>query len=354
MNGPIRRVAAGLFASFAILVLFVTWYQVVRADELRTDPRNARPALTERGRERGLIVASDGTVLARSVLDPDDQRSYLRLYPEGEAFTHVVGYTSFLVGNSGIEAAYTDELRSRRDLTISDLVAALLGQDLRPGSVELTLDTELQKTAFAALGGNRGAVVALDPRSGAVLAMVSTPSFDPALLAGDDAVAQWEMLLSDPAQPVRDRSSRELYAPGSTFKTVVTATALDTDVAGPGTSFADPTEFPLPGSTATISNATGRPCNDGETATLLQAFVRSCNTIYADLAIELGSCGHRRHRYRARVQPGPGLRVAHSPGGLGHCRTGPGPRSPRAEWHRGTFRSRDAVTYGDGGRRGGQ
>jgi penicillin-binding protein A len=261
----------------------------VRADELRDDPRNPRPALAERGKERGLIVTTDGTVVARSVIDPNDPRSFMREYPEGEAFAHLVGYTSFLVGSSGLEAAYAPDLRSRRDLTISDIVGALLGQDLRPNSIEITVDPELQRAALAELGANQGAVVALDPSTGALLAMVSTPSFDPTLLLGDDAAEQWEALLTDPTQPARDRATRELYAPGSTFKTVVAAAALDTGAAGPGTTFEDPVEFQLPGSDATISNANERACNDGQTATMLQAFVRSCNTIFADLTIQLGA-----------------------------------------------------------------
>ncbi len=289
MNGPIRRVAIGIFTCLALLLAGVTWYQVVRADELRADPRNARPALSERGKERGLIVAVDGTILARSVPDPEDERSFVREYPLGEAFTHLVGYSSFLVGNSGLEAAYSRELRSRRDLTISDLVAAILGEDLRPNSIEVTASPELQAAALEALGDNRGAVVALDPATGAILAMVSTPSFDPAILLGADGSEQWEALLDDPTQPARDRATRELYAPGSTFKTIVAAAALDTGTANPGTTFPDPAEFELPGSSATISNANGKPCNDGRSATMLQAFVRSCNTVFADLAVQLGA-----------------------------------------------------------------
>lgn len=289
MNGPIRRVAVGILVCMSLLLAGVTWYQVVRADELRADPRNARPALTERAKERGLIVARDGTVLARSVEDPSDPRSFLREYPEGQAFAHLIGYSSFLIGNAGLENAYNSDLRSRRDLTITNLVAAILGSDLRPKSIELTVDPALQRAALRQLGENRGAVVALDPRTGAVLASVSTPSFNPELLLGDDAASQWEILLSDDSGPTRDRATREIYAPGSTFKTIVAAAALDTGTAGPGTSFDDPVVFQLPGSDATIANATGRACNDGVSATLLQAFVRSCNTIFADLAIQLGA-----------------------------------------------------------------
>lgn len=289
MNGPIRRVSIGIFLGLALLLAGVTWYQVVRADALRDDSRNPRPALSERGKERGLIVTVDGTVVARSVEDPNDARSFVREYPEGEAFAHLVGYSSFLIGNTALEDVYNSTLRSRRDLTISDMVAAILGSDLRPQSLEVTVDPELQRAALEALGSNRGAIVALDPSTGAVLASVSSPSYDPELLLGDDAAEQWNMLLQADGEPTRDRATLEIYAPGSTFKTVVSAAALDTGTAMPGTTFADPVEFQLPGSDATISNAWGGPCSDGESATMLQAFVRSCNTIFADLAIQLGA-----------------------------------------------------------------
>ncbi|MGH8873153.1 MAG: peptidoglycan D,D-transpeptidase FtsI family protein [Acidimicrobiia bacterium] len=289
MNGPVRRLSIGLFAGFFALLLAVTWIQVINADALKADPRNSRPALSERGKERGLMVTTDGTVVARSVEDPEDPRSFIREYPEGEVFAHVVGYNSFLVGSSGLENAYAQELRSKRDLTISDLVTVILGRDLRPESLEITPNADLQRAAHQALGGLKGGIVALDPRTGAVLAAVSSPSFHPESLLDADAAAVWEGLLADPDGPLLDRATREIYPPGSSFKTVVTAAALDTGAADPNTSFPDPGEFPLPGSTATISNAGGGVCNDGESITLLQAFVVSCNTVFADLSIRLGA-----------------------------------------------------------------
>jgi penicillin-binding protein A len=289
MNGPIRRLSVALFAAMFALLGAVTWYQVVRADELKNDPRNARPALSERGKERGLIVAADGTILAESVADPEDPRDFIRIYPGGSTFVHTVGYSSFLLGNTNLEAAYSDVLRSRRDLTISDLVSVILGRDLRPSSIEVTLDTALQTAAFEALGGRRGAVVAIDPGTGAVLASVSSPSYDPEPLTGDDADTVWNSLLADPMSPLSDRATRELYAPGSTFKAVVSAAAIDTGTAGPETEFPDPVEFDLPESDATISNFGGGVCTNGVSITLLRAFVISCNTTFADLAIQVGA-----------------------------------------------------------------
>ncbi|MEA1904028.1 MAG: penicillin-binding transpeptidase domain-containing protein [Actinomycetota bacterium] len=288
MNGPIRRLGIGVFGLMGVMLLAVTWFQVVRADDLKTDPRNPRPALTERGKERGLIVAADGTIVAQSIEDVEN-RAFIRQYPEGEAFAHTVGYSSFLVGDTGLEAAYSSGLRSRRDLTISDLIGAILGQDLRPKSLEITIDSRLQRAALEALGDRSGAVVALDPRTGAVLASVSTPSFDPESLLANDAAVQWEALLIDPRRPLLDRGTKEIYAPGSTFKTIIAAAGIDTGRVAPGTVFDDPVEFDLPGSEATIANFSGNVCNDGVSVTLLIAFVRSCNTIFADLAIQLGA-----------------------------------------------------------------
>ncbi|MFP3915883.1 MAG: penicillin-binding protein 2, partial [Actinomycetota bacterium] len=195
MNGPIRRLALGLFAGMVVLVGAVTWIQAVQADTYRSDPRNARRAIAQAGKERGIIVTSDGTVVAESVPDEEDPRRFNRTYPEGPLYAHTVGYTSSLVGDSGLEAAYVDELRSRRDLTLSDIVSAILGRELRPRSLRLTLDSRLQGIAWEALGERAGAVVALDPSTGAVLAYVSRPGFDPTLLEGADAAENWEMLL---------------------------------------------------------------------------------------------------------------------------------------------------------------
>jgi peptidoglycan glycosyltransferase len=289
VNRPTRRLATAVLIAFGLLGLMASWVQVVAADTYRLDPRNARFNLAQSGKERGLIVSADGVVLARSDPDPATTGSYLRTYPEGAPFTHVVGYSSLLFGQQGLELAYSDELRSRRDLTISDLISVILGRDLRPLNLQLTIDAELQRLAYEALGSQRGAVVALNPATGAVLAIVSTPSYDPSLLLGTDAATQWQTLLDDPNRPLADRATREIYPPGSTFKTVVATAALESGFATPDTTFPDPAEFPLPGSTATVSNAGGGVCNNGVSTTLLRAFVRSCNTTFARIAVEVGA-----------------------------------------------------------------
>lgn len=289
MNGPMRRMATIVFLAFGALLGALTWFQVIGAEGYRSDPRNVRTALNISGKERGLIVTGDGTVLAESIPNPDDPQAFLRVYPEGSTFAHVAGYTSRLVGSSGLEEAYRDELRSRRDLTISDVIAALFGRDLRPENLLVTLDAELQRAAVAALDGQRGAVVAIDPATGALLAYVSSPTFDPNGFIGNDAVTNRQAVLDDVGEPIRDRAGTELFPPGSTFKAVVAATALETGFAGPETTFPDPAVYELAGSTGTIRNADSGVCGDGVSVTLQAAFVRSCNTIFASLAVTVGA-----------------------------------------------------------------
>src|SRR5665811_464986 len=179
MNGPIRRMALIVFSAFVLLLGSLTWFQVLAADQYRSDPRNVRTALNISGKERGVIITSDGTILAESVPVEGDAQVFERRYPQGAAFAHAVGYASRLVGSDGLEEAYTDQLRSQRDLTISDVISALFGRDLRPENLLVSLDAELQVAAYEALAGQRGAVVAIDPSTGGVLAYVSSPSYDP-------------------------------------------------------------------------------------------------------------------------------------------------------------------------------
>ena len=289
MNGPLRRLGYVVVASFAVLVLAVSYVQVLAADRFRDDPRNERVAIARTGKERGVIVAADGVVLAESVAAAEEQQVFDRLYPGGPPFAHLVGYTSRLFGDTGLESSYADLLRSRRDLTISDLLTALTGGDLRPHRLELTLSSDLQQAVYQALGGQQGAVVALEPRTGAVLALVSSPSFDPAALTGANAAASWEALLADPAAPLSNRATNELYAPASTFKLVVAAAGLDGSIASPDTEYPDEAELDLPGSSVVIRNFSGEPCEDGQTVSLQVAMVQSCNTVFAALAMQLGA-----------------------------------------------------------------
>lgn len=288
MNVSLRRAAYAAFAAFAILVAAVTYIQVVKGPDYKNDPRNARVIAARTGRERGPIVTSDQIVLATSTPSVVDPKLYTRSYPEAGLYAHTVGYTSVLFGAHGLESAWSGELVSDRDATISGVLNGLLGGDTRPRGLRLTLDHELQAVAAEALGNQKGSVVAIDPRTGAVLAMVSYPTFDPNTLVGAGSGEDGKALEDDPDEPLRNRAIDESYAPGSVFKVITAASGLDFGVVSPSSEFPDPVELELPDSDSTISNFNGEVCNDGVSVTLELGFIRSCNTVFAQLGMDIG------------------------------------------------------------------
>ncbi len=289
MNRPIRVLAMGIFAIFTVLVAAVTYHQVIVGPDYRDDPRNVRVAAAITGRERGTIITADGVVVASSEADPDDPLSFRRFYPEGELYVHTVGYSTLLFGDRGVESFRSSELTSDRDATISGVLSALVGGDIRPKGLRLTIEHNLQSVAREALGDQHGAVVALDPRTGAILAMVSTPDFDPNSLIGGNAGPTGDALDADPAEPLLNRATAASYAPGSTFKVITSTAAFEIGVASSGTTFPNPVELELPGSTATISNFNGQACGPGAEVPLSTAFINSCNTIFGMLGMEVGA-----------------------------------------------------------------
>jgi len=288
VNAALRRTAYAALGAFALLVLAVTYVQVIQGPTYRDDPRNARVAASRTGRERGPIVSSDQVVLAVSTPSPDDPKLYVRSYPEGDLYAHTVGYTSVLFGSKGLESAWSGELVSNRDATISGVLNGLLGGDTRPRGLRLTLEHHLQTIAAEALGDQKGAIVAIDPRTGAVLAMVTYPRFDPNTLISPDAAGAGLALESDPDQPLRNRAIDETYPPGSVFKVITAASGLDFGAVSPSTQFPDPLALELPGSESTISNYDGKVCNNGKTVSLEVGFIRSCNTVFAQLGMDIG------------------------------------------------------------------
>lgn len=287
MNLPLRRLGIVLFVAFGVLVASVTYSQVIAGPSYRDDPRNARVVLARAGRERGGILTADGTIVARSVTA--DDRTFTRSYPEGALYAHIVGYISVLFGERGLENEYAGLLSSGRDATISGLLDAFAGKDLRARGLRLTIDHGLQQVADQALGAQQGAVVALDPSTGAILAMVSHPSYDPNLLVTSTDAAVGESLDAEPDQPLLDRALLATYPPGSTFKVITAAAALESGEVTPETLYPNPVTLELPGSTATISNFGGGTCGDGDQASLELAFVLSCNTIFAVVGMEAGA-----------------------------------------------------------------
>jgi peptidoglycan glycosyltransferase len=288
MNVSLRRAAYAMFLAFAVLVGAVTYIQVVRGSEYKNDARNARVVATRTGRERGPILTADEVVLAASTPSSIDPKLYVRSYPEGDLYAHTVGYTSVLFGSTGLESAWSQELVSNRDATLSGVLNGLLGGDTRPRGLRLTLEHDLQKVAAEALGDQKGAIVALDPRTGAVLAMVSYPSFNPNALTGPLSADAGTALENDTDEPLRNRTIDESYAPGSVFKVITTASGLDFGVVSPSSEFPDPIELELPDSDATISNFDKDVCDDGKIVTLEIGFIRSCNTVLAQLGMDVG------------------------------------------------------------------
>jgi penicillin-binding protein A len=288
MNEPLRRTAWAILAGFLVLAVATTWLQGVAGPDYRDDPRNPRLVASRVGRERGAIVTAESVVVAQSDPSQSDQ-TFERTYPKGDAYSHIVGFVSVLFGARGLEQARASDLVSNRDATISGVLNVLMGGDPRPRGLRLTIDDDLQAVARKALGDQRGAVFALDPQTGAVLAAVSTPGFDPNPLVGPDAGPAGRALEDDASEPLVDRTIARTYPPGSAFKVVTTAAALDSGVAGPSTTFPNPVSLALPGSTGTISNSDGKACGSGSTVTLEQAFIASCNTVFADLGMQLGA-----------------------------------------------------------------
>ena len=227
MNGPIRRVVLALGIVFLVLVVDLTYWQAIAADQLRQNTRNPRLELTRSGQERGEILSADAVVLARSVPDPLDPGAYRREYLYGSVYAHVVGFSSALFGDRGVEAAHASLLRSRRDLTTAGILNALLGDDLRPRSIQLTLYHQLQATAARALGDRQGAVVALDPTSGQVLAMTSSPSFNPNSLVGANAAVVWDALMESPVSPLDNRAIARSLPKLLTSEGTITLDELD-------------------------------------------------------------------------------------------------------------------------------
>lgn len=269
--------AAAISALLVALVVNLTSIQVVQAYALNNHAANTRGLAEEARSPRGSIVAADGVILAESVLDGE---VYRRRYPEGTLAAHILGYYSTVYGRAGIESAVNDTLTGARDFrTFTDAIEAAAGLPVPGNDVWLTIDSRVQRAAEQALVGHRGAIVAIDPSTGAVLAMASAPGYDPGAI--DDA---WAALSADPAAPLYDRASRTRYPPGSTFKIVTLAGAIEAGIADAETTYVGPGKLEIGG--APVTNYGGRSWG---TIDLREATMRSVNTVFAQLAVDLGA-----------------------------------------------------------------
>jgi cell division protein FtsI/penicillin-binding protein 2 len=299
MNKPMRRVA--VFCGLLILALLirVNWVQFVQADELQNDQYNRRVAIERYANPRGDIIV-DGEPITGSVETDDPDYRYKRTYTDGPMWAPVTGFASQAFEQTMLEGVEDDFLTGNDDrLFFNNTVDMFTGEDPRGGSVVTTLNADAQRAAYdgllAAGGGEepaRGAVAALDPRTGAVLALVSTPSYDPSTIAGRTAEDEdaWIALQQEnnPDNPLLNRALRETYPPGSTFKVVTAAAALENGLIDDIDEETDtPEPYVLPGTTTEVDNIT-----DGcENASLREALVLSCNSVFAKLSAEVGNEG---------------------------------------------------------------
>ena len=290
MNAPLRRVAISVLVLFTLLIVNVNVIQVVRSDELRSDGRNTRVLAEEYDRERGSIVVS-GTEIANSI-PTEDRLTYLRQYAQGEVYAPVTGYYSLVYGNAQMERAADDVLSGEDARLFARRLADLFtGRDPAGGDVVLTMDPAVQETAMAGLEGVTGAVVALDPSTGAVLGMASTPTYDPNQLSSHEPAAIREYSEQMDAQEIDPRLNRAIdarYSPGSIFKVVVSAAALSSGEYTPDTVIPAPQELVLPGTSTPLENFGGSACDPSGQQSLLDALTVSCNTAFAQLGIDLG------------------------------------------------------------------
>jgi peptidoglycan glycosyltransferase len=288
MNRSITRLGIVLVVLFVALFVKLNWIQVIDKDALDTNPLNTAQVRRDFNRPRGSIVTADGFVLAQSIPNPDTNSQFerIRVYPEGDLFAHTTGFFSFRYGSTGIEKQYNDEL-----------VGSTFGQQVKgfsdlfvssrnSGDVTVSLRRDVQQVARDQLGDRQGSVVALDPRTGAILGFWSWPSYDPNLVSSvETAVAEtaWKSYNTDPARPMRPHMYQDRYFPGSTFKTVTAGIGLQTGKVTNATPVYPFTDGYLPAMTdKTIRNFGGESCG-GPLPEILRV---SCNSAFAEMGTE--------------------------------------------------------------------
>jgi peptidoglycan glycosyltransferase len=299
MNRALKRISLACLAMFVLLLINVNYVQAFQSNSLANKPGNARTFNQQFTYQRGSIVATgDGgqTPIAESVAVKGStaaQTTYQRQYPAGPVYAPVTGYDS-IFGATGTESAYQKYLAgTASDLTVHNLISLVTGKPKQGATVMLTISPKAQQAAYAALqndGGHQAAAVAIDPKTGAILALASFPTFDPNLLTTHDGTKLNQVdkqLLTDPNQPLLNRAINATYPPGSSFKIVTSAAAFSGGtVAGPSTTVTAPQPLQLPNGNF-LNNDSGELCGDGNPP-IIQAFWLSCNTAFGGIGIQLG------------------------------------------------------------------
>lgn len=290
MNRSIRRwavISAGMVGALAINATYV---QAFWAEDLNNSAGNRRTLLDEYAHQRGPILVRDKAVA--SSVETEGAFTYLRTYEQPELYAHATGFYSYVYGRSGVENAENGVLSGSDDTLFARRVVDLFaGKTTAGGSVRLTLNPAAQQAAWDGLNGRIGAAVALDPKTGAILAMVSRPSYNPNKLADHDGSVQqkaWNEYANDSRQPMLNRATAQTLPPGSVFKLVTAAAALESGDYDPETIVPGPANYRLPGTVTDLPNWFDGPCGPAGKTTIIHALEQSCNTAFAWLGVQLG------------------------------------------------------------------
>jgi peptidoglycan glycosyltransferase len=290
MNAPLRRVGVVVLILFGLLFANLNWVQGVRAREYRTSDYNARVQTAEYEVERGKVIVG-GQAVAQSQATTD-QLKYLRTYPFGETYAHIVGYKGVNIGSTAIEKLENEYLSGNADSQFGDRIAEMFTGDKPGGNVVLSISKAAQESAFKELKGNKpgvpkAAAVAIDPKTGAILAAASIPSYDPNPMAShntNSAIQAQTTLDKDPNKPLRNRAFSERNPPASTMKVIVSAAALANGLNPQSVIPAGPSYTP-PQTTVPIRNASPNICRE-PSITLIEALTVSCNTAFAQYCVD--------------------------------------------------------------------
>lgn len=291
MKVTLRHLSGVVALMFLSLMISSTYIQVFNAPTLNANGHNYRTLVRNNIANRGpIMIGKEAIATSKPV---DDKYHYLRTYTDGKIYAPVIGYYApTLNASTGLEKVEANILTGSDDSFVLQRLRTLLsGEKSQGGSISLTINPEMQKAAYNALGNQKGAVVALDPHSGAVLTLVSTPSYDPNILASHDADVAYkeaEKIRKDPDQPLLNRAIDNTYAPGSIFK-IITSTPLLESGLTPNSLVDAPTKVRLPGTNTDVYNFAGHKCGDGSGKTkLVTAIKESCNTVFALAAQKMG------------------------------------------------------------------
>ncbi|WP_405611702.1 peptidoglycan D,D-transpeptidase FtsI family protein [Streptomyces sp. NBC_00076] len=286
MNKTIRRASVLTLLLVLALLVRATWVQFYDGRALADDKDNRRNAIETYAEPLGNIIVAGKSITGSAQTKGSDLK-YKRTYTDGPLYAAVTGYASQAYAPTQLEGVYQDLLNGT-DNRLKTVMDTVTNERAEPGNVVTTVDPDVQKAAYDTLGDKKGAAVAIDPSTGRILAVVSTPSYDPSsLTAANTAGTAWGKLTKDSDKPLTNRALRQPLPPGSTFKLVVAATALEDGLYSSVDEKTDsPNPYKLPQSNSVLANENpSAPC---ENATIRVALEYSCNNVFAKMAVDLG------------------------------------------------------------------